>query len=274
MKEKTKFIIATFSIVLLSYGFNYIGRKNTNGFVKIPEGNISIGDNSISMESFWILDHEVSNGEYLEFLTSLKKQDIIKYNIAKVDCEKWSIMLGEKFKKYTENYLSYTDFPVVNVSYEGAQMYCDWLTEEEADASFSYRLPSRNEWIYAASGGLIGKKYPWGDKLMDDKRQPLCNYYEISQELIRNDNFSNVYIDSKLVLDPNNITHDINSYNCNGFGLYNVVGNVAEMIDVKGVAMGGSWSSTGYNVKITSEFNYDEPSPFIGFRPVKVRKVR
>ncbi len=49
-------------------------------------------------------------------------------------------------------------------------------------------------------------------------------------------------------------------------------GNVAEMIDSNGIAMGGSWNSTGYDVQVTSEFIYDAPNPFVGFRPVRVKK--
>ena len=45
-------------------------------------------------------------------------------------------------------------------------------------------------------------------------------------------------------------------------------GNVAEMISEKGIALGGSWKDTGYDVRIESTANYTEPSPTVGFRPM------
>ncbi|MEI8201577.1 MAG: hypothetical protein WCH34_01100 [Bacteroidota bacterium] len=52
-------------------------------------------------------------------------------------------------------------------------------------------------------------------------------------------------------------------------GIYNMCGNVAEMVAEKGIAVGGSWKDTGYDVRIESTINYSEPSPSIGFRPVR-----
>lgn len=51
--------------------------------------------------------------------------------------------------------------PVVGPSWQDAQDYCHWLSEQSGRA---FRLPTEAEWEWAARGGLAGKLYPWGDE--------------------------------------------------------------------------------------------------------------
>ncbi len=89
--------------------------------------------------------------------------------------------------------LKYPDHPVVGVSYSDARAYAEWR---------GMRLPTEAEWEYAARGGLVGKNYPNGDKL--DETQA---------------NFK-----SKAG------TVKVGSYPPNGYGLYDMVGNVVEWV--------------------------------------------
>jgi len=71
------------------------------------------------------------------------------------------------------------------------------------------------------------------------------------------------------------------SYSPNSFNLYNVSGNVSELVVVHStflestrqasqqiVAIGGNWNSTGYDIRITSEIPFEKANPFVGFRPI------
>ncbi len=57
-------------------------------------------------------------------------------------------------------YSDQDDQPVVNVSWEDANDYCRWLSEQTGE---QVRLPTEEEWEFAASGGGV-RKYPWGNQ--------------------------------------------------------------------------------------------------------------
>lgn len=58
----------------------------------------------------------------------------------------------------------------------------------------------------------------------------------------------------------------VKSYKKNDFGLYNMSGNVSEMLQDKGVAAGGSFRDPGYDIRIQSRKKYDHLAFDIGFR--------
>ena len=95
----------------------------------------------------------------------------------------------------------YTDSAHTSVYREGqhtlASAHVDWTAN-------GYRLPTEAEWEKAARGGLVGKRWPWGDAEIDGTR---ANYWDSGET---------------------NGTTPVGSYAPNGYGLYDMAGNVWE----------------------------------------------
>ncbi len=57
--------------------------------------------------------------------------------------------------------IAVADLPVTGVSWLDAEAYCRW----RSDAGDPVRLPTESQWEWAARGGLVGARYPWGDEI-------------------------------------------------------------------------------------------------------------
>lgn len=91
------------------------------------------------------------------------------------------------------------ELPVFGVAAADADAYCDWLRTMSGK---DYRLPRCDEWEWAARGGLQGKIFPWGD----DEPKGRCRFG----------------------LDESDGPVPVGYYEPNGYGLYDMVGNIWE----------------------------------------------
>ncbi|UYM03519.1 formylglycine-generating enzyme family protein [Solicola gregarius] len=99
--------------------------------------------------------------------------------------------------------------PVVHIAYEDAKAYAAWAGK---------RLPTESEWEWAARGGLVAKTYAWGDEFMP-KNRVMANTWH-GEFPWRNDRAG-----------KNGLTSPVGSYAPNGYGLFDMAGNVWEWTD-------------------------------------------
>jgi formylglycine-generating enzyme required for sulfatase activity len=261
-----------------------LAKKDKAVYAFIPSGKSNYKGFSYSVQAFYMQTTEVTNLEYRTFLNDLLIQGRVEdFRIASPQKEQWTARTSGDMKAMQnlyDNHPAYNNYPVVNITRKGAEMYCTWLTEELGKSKFVddpslaslVRLPQRTEWVYAASGGKRNVKFPWGgSSTQNAKSCYLANYMPDSLH----------YAD-----DGGMYTVAVDSYIPNTFGLYNMSGNVAEMVyggtqfkskqDLvrysrdAGTA-GGGWMDDEEALRIEGKDPYTgekEGHPNIGFRPV------
>jgi serine/threonine-protein kinase len=131
--------------------------KSKADLVEIPGGTFQMGRNdgtpqerpqhAVTVQTFLIDRAEVTNEEYAEFVRDRNYEAPNNWLRGK------PLPLQEKW-------------PVVNVSARDAEAFAAWRSNRDG---VTYRLPTEEEWEYAARSGGVYKLYPWGDR-WEDKR--------------------------------------------------------------------------------------------------------
>ncbi|MEW6730820.1 MAG: bifunctional serine/threonine-protein kinase/formylglycine-generating enzyme family protein [Acidobacteriota bacterium] len=166
------------------------------GMVLIQSGWLKMGSlegfdyeqpvHDVWVDPFYLDTNEVTNAEFEKFVNETGYR---------TDAEKAGDELNWRAYATAER----SNHPVVQISWNDATTYAKWAGK---------RLPTEAEWEYAARGGQISKKYPWGD----EPPQRRANFGQGGQTFEA----------------PNIPTQPIRSYEANGYGLYDMVGNVWE----------------------------------------------
>ncbi len=223
VKKKTSAVSAD-SMIKLPGGKFLMGTNDEEGFPKDGESPVR----EITLDPFYIDETAVTNFQFVEFIkatgyiTEAERYgwSFVFYGLLSEEDQKrdyqvaaptpwWYAVPGAQWN-HPEGKDSHInerkDHPVVHVSWHDAQAYCQWIGK---------RLPTEAEWEYAARGGLIQKKFPWGDELTPGGEHR-CNIWQ--------GNFP----DYNSLEDGFLGTAPAKSFKPNNFGLYNMAGNVWE----------------------------------------------
>lgn len=251
--------------------------------VLIPGGEFEMGDHfsegssdelpvhTVILDSFYIDKYEITNQEYCVYLNSVIGQNEIEVRNGVVyaapggtdpycdthsaDGDSQVDYSGGVFSVISKGGRDMSDDPMVEVSWYGAKAFCDY---------YGYRLPTEAEWEYAARGGLSGKRFPWSDHNITHSR---ANYnadvdyaYDLSYPNGLHPLWNSFYpytspvgfFDGTMKYKgdynwPGSDTSYQTTSGANGYGLYDMAGNVFE------------WCNDWYDSSYYSVSPYDNP---------------
>lgn len=246
--------------------------------------------------SFFISQFEVSNEMYNAFLNSLNAETHAKY------CPNDSLWQTEtSVKQYLNYHTQFLDHPVTNISKEAMLAFCNWLTAQyNSDPSRKHKqveiqLPTYEQWHLAAANEYQNC-YSWrscytknrsGQFLMNFN--PIADFLMIDLNKYRSDtNYQKAHlkdIRTSRSLDGYELTNPVAAFQLTKllnfkfpYELYNLNGNVAEVVTDTDLVLGGSFASFEHEcmsyldeniagltpIKIGEDIKL--PSPQVGFR--------
>ena len=196
-------------------------QSDHDGMILIKGGKFMMGTDDgmpyespaheVSVKPFWIDRHEVTVAEFAKFVAASGYQtDAEQFGWSgafNLKTRQWEKTKGADWRHPDGPKSTAADNePVSQVSWNDAAAYAKWAGK---------RLPSEAEWEFAARGGLAEKKYSWGDEVRPNGK-PVANWWQ--------GNFPNrnTNEDGFITRAP------VESFPPNGYGLYEMTGNVWE----------------------------------------------
>ncbi len=220
----------TEGMVRLAGGAFLMGTNDTIGFPEDGEGPVR----KVTLEGFFMDEHSVTNADFdafvastgyrtdaerfgysyvfHSFLSSDLREALIRMGRQLAGLEWWFHVDGADWR-HPEGPSSVLgdhrmDHPVVHISWRDAVAYSTWAGK---------RLPTEAEFEYAARGGLVQKRYCWGNTFMP-RGKHMCNIWQ-GDFPVRNTE-EDGYVG----------TAPARSFPKNGYGLYHMAGNVWEWV--------------------------------------------
>lgn len=256
--------------------------KHLSKFYKfVPAGLVVMDKDTLSVQAFYMFSHEMTNFHWMEFRADLEKNGkTTELEISRVRGENWTLN-GNSSKPMAEHYHThpaYREYPVVNITHESATLYCAWLTEKlnalpkPLGVKVTVRLPLHAEYIRAGVGDQLSAWYPWKHEFMQNtKGDFLANFTRVlNSQITREENgeWRILPFTSADVWTTQDVFAPSISYWPSEYGIYNLSGNAAEMINTPGVAIGGSFRDFGYDIRLQSTKKYEGSAIDVGFRVV------
>lgn len=188
-----------------SYDQNIPGTSVSFKMIPIPTGSFNMGSpkneksrqadegpvTKIKLDAFWMGEHEVTYDEYVFFLNESVDPGPLPDGVTRP---------SPPYIDFTLGMGKAGGFPANSMTQYAAVMYCKWLYNK---TGIFYRLPSEAEWEYACRAGSE-KAYSFGD---DEKQLSNYGWYAANSE---------------------NKYHQVKQLKPNAWGLYDMLGNMAE----------------------------------------------
>jgi len=280
-----------FAAMIYSSANTFPANKNTplhEDMVWINEGEFNMGcsdkegrpdeypQHSVKVDGFWMDSTEVTNSQFQKFVEStgyitaaekapdwneLKKQlppatpkpdDSLLVAASLVftppgqavslydPSQWWSWIKGANWR-HPEGPCSTIEgrgnYPVVHISWDDANAYAKWAGK---------RLPTEAEWEYAARGGLTNKAYSWGTEDVE-KIKPKANTWQ------------GHFPDINTEWDGFNKLAPVKSFAPNGYGLYDIAGNIWEWCS--------DWYRADYYEQLANKISVNPTGPASAYDP-------